>query len=73
MYVPSLIGTDAQRLVGDINSDAAINIADLIIKLQIVSGNSPENIDLCGDANGKIGIEDALNSLQVTSGLKLKQ
>jgi hypothetical protein len=70
-HVTNLDGVDAQRPVGDINSDAVLDLEDVITTLQIVSNIPPEQIDFCGDANSdsKIGLEEAIYALQVTSGL----
>ena len=53
-------------LKGDINCDKVVDMADLILVLQILAGMTPDDICPTGDVNGdgKIGMEEAVYILQ---------
>jgi len=60
-------------IIGDVNNDAVIDLADAIINLKLCSGmNLSENINIRADINGdnKIGIEEAIHALQHTAGIR---
>jgi hypothetical protein len=59
------------NLKGDTNNDWNINLADAIVALQIVAGQSPPVIHKSSDVNGdgKIGLQEALYILQTQSSL----
>ena len=64
--------TTLPRLRGDVNGDLSVNLTDVILSLQLMTGTSQDFIDKNSDVNddGRIGLEEAINALQVTSGLK---
>jgi hypothetical protein len=69
---PSLVNGAA---MGDINNDLKVDLADVILSLQIGAGITPDGVgvDLSADANGdqRIGVEEALyatNALLTTTG-----
>jgi len=64
---------DKQRVKGDVNGDAIVNLSDAILSLKIASGANVGNavITIDGDVNGdgKIGIEEAVYILRILTGL----
>jgi len=68
--------TLALNLLGDLNGDNDVGIADAILALRVVSNY----LDVIGlnfnsdvNGNGRIGLEEAIYTLQVASGLKATQ
>lgn len=57
-----LLAKDLMDKYGDMNNDKAIDLADMIRALQIVSGNNMAESSLDSDINfdGKLGIEEAI-------------
>lgn len=57
--------------MGDINGDSQVDLTDVLLSLQVVSGIIPTaNINAVADVNNdqKIGIEEAIYMMQVVSG-----
>jgi len=55
--------------LGDINGDGSINLQDVIIGLQILTGGDPSGISTAGDVNtdNRIGLEEILYNLDKVS------
>jgi len=72
--VTNIKGMGTQKLFGDMNSDGSVDLADSIIPLQIMTGNSSINIDfgLCVDVNldEKVSLEESIYVLQDISELR---
>jgi len=67
------ISITVNNLCGDIDDNAAINLCDVILALQVCAGITPGSIIHSeGDANGdnKIGMEEVTYLLQVVSGIR---
>ncbi len=65
-------GSDAVT-AGDINADNTVSMADVILVLQINAGMNrtwPVNLMAQISGNGKIGMEEAVYSLQVIAGMR---
>lgn len=58
-------------VVGDVNADNKVDLADAILSLQVVAGKNV-SVDVNGDVNGdkKIGLVEAVHALQKTAGLR---
>jgi subtilisin family serine protease len=60
-------------LAGDFNYDKALDLADAVLALQIISGEASEKA-VCKEAevnsDGRIGLEEIIYILQVIAGLK---
>lgn len=58
-------------LVGDVNGDGFVNLEDVIVTLQIITGQTSAEISLAADVNGdgKIGIVEAIVILRKLGGL----
>jgi hypothetical protein len=55
-------------ILGDVNNDRAVDLADTILALKAVSNLNPQPIHKEADINdGKIGLEEAVYTLQVTA------
>ena len=61
-----------EGLLGDVNGDKSVNLADAVTSLQVAAGMTPPGVTAAGDvsADGKIGIEEAVFALQVSAGLR---
>ena len=59
-------------LLGDVNGDTLVNLTDTILSLQSLAGSLQNSISIEADVNkdGKIGLEEAINDLQVISELR---
>jgi hypothetical protein len=60
-------------MMGDINGDAAIDITDAVLAIQVISGITPEqSINSNADVNedGKIGLPEAIYILQKTAEMR---
>lgn len=57
--------------VGDVNGDGAVNLEDVIMTLQIVTGQTMESIYMEADADGdsRIGVAEAIMILRKPGGL----
>ena len=57
--------------VGDVNGDGAVNLEDVIMTLQIVTGQTVESIYLEADADGdgRIGVAEAIMILRKLGGV----
>lgn len=68
------ITDDANDVIaGDIDGSGTVDMRDLILVIQIISGTTPTVPIHMGDVNGdgRIGLEDTIHILQVVSGLKI--
>ena len=63
---------DFTPVPGDINLDCAVDLADVLLILQITTGFMPENIAFGADVNGdgKIDLTEALYDLQIIAGIR---
>ncbi|MFZ4438402.1 MAG: InlB B-repeat-containing protein [Syntrophales bacterium] len=64
---------DAAQVMGDVNGDGAVTLADAILALQVISGNTPaqavrKEADVNGD--GKIGMAEVIYILQKAAGVR---
>ena len=61
----------AQGIKGDINDDDSIDLADVIMTLQVISGLNPGGISVDADidSDGKIGIAEAIYALRWAAGM----
>lgn len=59
-------------LAGDVNGDGGIDLADLLLSLQVLAGGSPAGVTLEGDVNGdgRIGLAEGIYILQHGAGLR---
>ena len=50
---------------GDLNYDSEIDLKDVILGLQVLSGDSPAEISKFSDSSGdgRVGMEEVLNAL----------
>ena len=57
--------------VGDVNGDGQVNLKDLIRALQIVTGQTPDEImeEADADGDGRIGLVEAIFILNKLSGI----
>jgi hypothetical protein len=57
---------------GDVNGDSTVNLADTILILQLITGTSSVPVFIEADVNNdvKIGIQEAIYTLQSTAGLR---
>ena len=57
---------------GDVNGDGIIDLADLVLSLQLLAGMSPSDVHGGGDVNadGQIGFVDAIFILGKAAGLR---
>lgn len=57
--------------VGDVNGDGAVNLEDVIMTLQIATGQSPASIFLEADVDGdgRVGLSEAIMILRKLGGL----
>ena len=58
-----------EKIVGDINDDGKVDLADAILALQVTSGKSV-TVKVENGVNGKIGLTEAVYALQKTVGLR---
>ena len=68
--------TLVSNLLGDLNGDNDVGLADAILALRVVSNYSDViglNFNSDVNGNGRIGLEEAIYTLQVASGLKNTQ
>ncbi|MFH1982441.1 MAG: S8 family serine peptidase [Pseudomonadota bacterium] len=60
----------AAAIPGDVNCDAGVDLADVIIALQVIAAGTPEFCETCfaagtdPDGDGRLGTADAINILQ---------
>jgi hypothetical protein len=68
-YQVTLMGDSV--VIGDINGDQLVDLADAILCLQLLSGMLPGNINPAEDVNGdgKIGMAEAIYAMQKSAGL----
>jgi hypothetical protein len=61
-----------QELIGDINNSGQVDLADVILAIQISAGISSTDTDINADVNNdqKIGIVEAIYTLQKVAGLR---
>jgi hypothetical protein len=61
----------AQGIRGDINDDTSIDLVDVILTLQVISGLNPSGIKVDADADGdeKIGLAEAIYALAWAAGM----
>jgi len=57
---------------GDLNGDGIIDLADLVISLQVLAGSSPPRVQRGADVNGDgtIGLAEAIYILGKAAGLR---
>ncbi|MCP4996912.1 MAG: hypothetical protein GY934_24515 [Gammaproteobacteria bacterium] len=57
--------------IGDVNGDGIVDLQDVILTLQVLTGMSPAEIQLKADANGdgEIGLAEAINAIRQAAGL----
>jgi hypothetical protein len=67
------VGTSDVDIVvkGDVNADGHVDLSDVILCLQVLSGLAPANIHPAADVDGdgKIGIAEAIYAMQKVAGL----
>jgi hypothetical protein len=58
--------------IGDVNGDGVIDLADLVLSLQLLSGMGASGVNRGGDVNadGRIGLAKALYILGKAAGLR---
>ena len=63
--------------LADVNDDGAVNLADVILVFQVLSGSSPTGIrseyaesDTDVDGDGRVGLAEAIYGLEATAGLR---
>jgi hypothetical protein len=59
------------RQAGDLNEDGVVNLADVLLALQITAG-MPQSADLLADldADGRIALAEAIYILQMVAGIR---
>lgn len=70
MYAPFGVGSDS--LKGDVNGDHEVNLADVIMALQVLVGMIPDGtVNLAADVDGdnKMGMAEAIYVLGQVAGL----
>jgi len=77
-YQYDVVGNRTSRtikaiMIGDVNGDSAITLADAIMALQVAAGVTPgqppsQNADISGD--GRIGLSEAIYIMQKAAGLR---
>ncbi|MGE0083904.1 MAG: RHS repeat-associated core domain-containing protein, partial [Desulfococcaceae bacterium] len=67
-----LSSVEYNGLLGDVNGDKAVNLADAVASLQVAAGMTPPGVTAVGDVNtdGRIGVGEAVHALQVSAGIK---
>jgi hypothetical protein len=71
--VHATITLDTSAIWGDINKDGRINLADLILALQVASRTTPAstiNNHAAVNGDGKIGLREAIYILQKVAGMR---
>ena len=66
-------GSPAPDKPGDINDSGSVDLADVILALQVCAKISPPpavNVEREVNNDGKIGLEEAIYALQVVSGIR---
>ena len=61
-----------QEVLGDLNGDGFVTLADAIVGLQVLVGLTPENVNYGADVNedGKLGLAEVIYVLQLVAGLR---
>jgi len=64
--------SDAEPATGDVNGDGKVDLADVILALQVVAGLNPPNVFSSADVNNdnRIGLEEVIYILQKVAGLR---